>query len=354
MKLSSCLSLIAVCMLLTGCLEKEIIDDLNIESGIAYDWEDNKLKGTALIPVYLPDQPVKNVTFTSTSTLSRDLLLEMQRQSSEPLVTGSLEVGVFGKELTQRGIIDVLDSFQRDASIGARVFLAVADNKAGDIMKGEYGTRGNAIYISNLLKHNMEQRDVPKSNLQIFLASFYQQGKTAYLPKLKEMGKDKVEIAGMSLFKFDKVVDEIDAEKMFFFKLLVDKYSEGSYKIKIGNDQASIKSIKSKHKIKIDKREPYELKVEINIKGIIREYSGKQLTIKEIKGVEKNFENLIDRETEALITRFQKEGIDPVGIGALVKSKTRGFDFKKWEDEYKRMSVKVTSNVEILESGVIE
>ncbi|MBT2722254.1 hypothetical protein [Bacillus sp. ISL-46] len=50
----------------------------------------------------------------------------MQRQSPDPLVTGSLKVVLFGEQLAKKkGILELMDSFQRDPIIGAGLYLAV-------------------------------------------------------------------------------------------------------------------------------------------------------------------------------------------------------------------------------------
>lgn len=342
-------------LLLSGCVEKEILDDISIESGIGFDYyKEDQILGTALVPNYLPDKAIKNVTYTSVSAMNRELFLEMQRQSAEPLVIGSLEVALFGEKLARKGIIDLIDALQRDATIGERLYLVVVDGKANDLLKHDYGTRGNATYISNLLEQNIKSRDLPRTNLHMFIYDFFQTGKDSFLPTVKRIGKDKMEISGISLFKKDKVVESLPASKMFFFKLLVDQYSEGTYKIKMNGEEAAVRSIVSQRKLDLSKKDPTEVSVSIKIKGSIREYSGNKLSPKAIKKIEENMEELVNKECTDMLNRFKELGIDPVGIGHFVKSKTRNFDHKKWESTYKTVPIKVKTKVEIIDAGVIE
>jgi spore germination protein len=71
---------------------------------------------------------------------------------------------------------------------------------------------GNAVYLTNLIRHNMKTKDVPKTNLQRFLFDFNQLGKTPYLPQLRKIGKEQIEISGISFFRYGHVVDTIPAE----------------------------------------------------------------------------------------------------------------------------------------------
>ncbi|WP_264740766.1 Ger(x)C family spore germination protein [Cytobacillus firmus] len=348
--------LILFCLvLLSGCVEKEIIDDINIEVGVGYDLAEDskdKYRGTVLFQEFQPDKSVINRTFSGSGKLRQDLLLEVTKQSSEPVVTGGLKVAVFGTEISRAGIYDLMDSFQRDASIGARVYVATSEGKAEDLMKGEYGTRGNSTYIYNLIQHNIDHRDIPKTNLHILANDYYQNGKDPFLPRLKKVTDDKVEIVGISLFSKDKEVDTLPVKDMFFFKLLVDKYSEGNFDVKLKEDElAAVKSLRSKHKIKFT---DHHASITINIEGIIREYTGDKLASEVVGAVQKNLEKKVEKECLRLLRQFQEIGVDPIGLGQLKKSKHRNFDFKKWEDEYKTLSFDVKCKVKIEETGVIE
>jgi spore germination protein len=348
-------ALLIVTIVTAGCVQKEIVDDVNLETGGAYDLVGNKVRGTALIPVYLPDKAVENKTFTASSKLSRDFLRDVQRQSPDPIVTGSLEVVLFGERLSKKGILDLLDAFQRDASIGAGLYLAVTEGEAKNIVTGNLGERGNAIYISNLIRHNMKNKDMPKTNLQRFLFDFYQKGKSGYLPQLRKIGKDQIEISGISLFQNDHVVDTIPAKKMFFFKLLVDDYSKGTLKVNMGKEMAAVESIRSKYKMRLTARDPFTVNVQLKVKAVLNEYSGKLVTPVLIKKIEKKLVEKIEIECAKLIRRFQEKNIDPVGFGQFVKSQTRGFNFNKWENvDYQHLKVNVQADVSITESGVIE
>ncbi|MDQ1000981.1 hypothetical protein QFZ28_001381 [Neobacillus niacini] len=176
---------------ITGCVDKNVLDDVSIESGMGYDIIDRKIIGTAVVPNYLPDKSVKNVNYTGEATENHEIFVEMQRQSAAPLVTGSLEVVLFGEKMAQKGIIDIVDILQRDATIGERLYLGVVDGTANDILKQDLGISGTATHISNLIEHNIESYDLPKSNLHLFLYDFFQQGKDPYLPRIKKINPKK-------------------------------------------------------------------------------------------------------------------------------------------------------------------
>ncbi|MFJ7729503.1 Ger(x)C family spore germination protein [Neobacillus sp. NPDC097160] len=345
-----------ILFLISGCVEKKIIDDINIVTGVGFDTlDDGQMIGTFLTQNFKPDKSITNQTFISKASLRRDILIKAARQSSQPLVTGGVGVTIIGEELGKNGIKDILDVYQRDVSIGARNYFAIADGKAQKILQGKYGTIGTGNYLYNLLDNNVKSKDIPKTNLHLLLHDYYQKGKDIYLPILKPKSADQVEINGISFFKADKVAGVIPSENMFYFRLLVDKYSKGNFSVPNGDDgKASIKSYVSKHKFKISPKNPSHVTIQIKIKGSIQEYTGKKLNQKEINKIRRNLERKVEKECLKLVKIFQEKRADPIGLGNFYKSKKRGFDFKKWENEYNNLNIEIVCNVIIEETGIVD
>jgi spore germination protein len=350
-------SLVMLCfLLLIGCVQQQIIDEVNIETGLGFDLlEGGQIKGTVLYPQFMPDKSVSNVTIVESANVSRDLLSKLERQSNQPLVTGSLEVVLFGRTLADKGFFHLIDSLQRDPNIGSRIDLAVVDGDAQDVLQGKYGLEGNGVYIKSLLDHNMKYRDVPRQNLHLFASYLYSKGRTTYLPIIKKVNNTELEISGMGLFDQKHLVQTINEDKMFFFKILVDKYSEGSETVKQNGDEAVVRSISSTNKIKVNShKHPIEVTITVKVNGVIREFTGQHLDPKKENLIKLNFERIIKKETLSMLKQFQKSRIDPVGIGERVKSETRHFNWSKWKDDYSSVKFKVIPKVVIMESGTVE
>jgi spore germination protein len=348
------LTLFLCVVLIAGCVQTRVIDDVNIATGIGMDKSDDHLLGSIMIPVFKADKSIENFNFTAKGEVMRDVISEMQKKASQPIVGGGMDIALFGEDMAREGVIQVLDLFLRDPTIGARIQLAVVDGKAEGIFKGNYGDRGNSTYLRELLEHNMKMNNVPLTNLHLFMSNFYQEGKDAYLPLLKKVQPDLVSITGLAIFKDEKVVDILQGNKVFYFKLLVDKHTEGSVKVKEEHGEASVRSITSKHKIKLIRRNPYKFAINIKINGHLREHQGSQLQKNELKQIEKQLEKQIVEECTTMIVNFQKQEIDPIGFGHFVKTKTRSFDFNKWQESYKNAQFNVTADVNIVQIGVVE
>ncbi|SEN96450.1 spore germination protein [Mesobacillus persicus] len=348
-------TIILCVLLITGCVQKKVIDDINIATGIGVDQAENGLLlGSVMIPEFKPDKSIENFSFTAEGEIMRDVMSQMQQKASQPILAGSLDIALFNEEIARNGIIQILDVFLRDPSVGARVQLAVVDGKAVEVFEGNYGDRGNALYLRELIEHNMKGGNLPVANLHRFLFDFYQKGKDPYLPYLKKQDDDLVSLRGIALFKDEKVVDILHENKMFYFKLLVDRFTMGTIMVKEGHGNATVKSIKSDTDMKLIKRDPYEITINIDVKGILTEHEGIRLAKDEANKIEKLLEKQVNKECQALLTEFQENKIDPIGIGHFVKTKTRQFDFEKWETDFQNATFNVNTNIDIVEVGVVE
>jgi spore germination protein len=339
----------------SGCVEKRTLDDINIVNAVGFDLVGkDKIMGTALIPVF-QEKNITNETFTEASIISNEVLIQLQKKSSDPLVSGAIEVVLFSEELAKRSIVDLIDQLLRDPSTGGKIYLAVVEGKAKDLLEGNFGNRGMGTYLSNLIMNNQERSDLPKSNLHLFRYNYFAKGTDPHLPLIKVDG-NKVKIIGVALLRGDKMVDKLPEDQLFFFKLLTDKYSEGTYTVKIGeNEYASVESISSKRRIRTKTQQQYpEITINIEIRGIIKEYSEEKINAKKIKEIESKFEKEIVKQCTSLIKKFQELKVDPVGFGDEAKAVTRNFDYKKWYDQYPDLDMKVKANVKIIESGVTE
>ncbi|MBM7603633.1 spore germination protein [Metabacillus crassostreae] len=356
--MKKCLSMFLTMLILSGCVEKEILDDVNLITSIGFDLIDKEsIRGSAVINTYIKDQPVNDYVITDESKLSRDILDNMQKQSPDQLVLGKIEIVLFGEDLAKKDISDLVDTLQRDASIGERLQLAVARGESKTVLDSKFENQGASNFISNIIQHNKLNRDLPRSNLHLFLYQFYSKGQDPYLPFIKKNEQTGgVEIDGLALFDDKKVVGSIPNDQLLFFKTLADQYTKGSYTLELAkeNHSAGIKSIASSRELKVKSLEPLKVEVKVKVEGYIHEYTGKRITPEVIKDVERVFEEKMKNEINSLFTYFKELKIDPVGIGDQIRSQSREFNIENWRDRIPELTVDVIPEVIISESGVIE
>ena len=351
--------IISIIVAYFGRVEKEILDELEIATSAGFDYKgDQKVEATAVFPRINPDKTITNETISTTANLSKEALQEINQKSHKPIENGKLEVAVYNKKLARHGIEDFIDTFHRDPSIGSRLILAVVDGSSKKILEKSYGEFDTGTYLQKLLEHNMENGIIPTSNFHLFLSSFYARGMDPILPLL-ELNGDNINIKGLALFKGPKMVMEVPSDKLFTFKSIYEQLKLASVKLKTKENNEteyfSIQAINSRKRFKV--KNVYvdpEITIYLNVTGSIREYSGDVVDSAAIKKAEKLLAKKITKESTAMIKRFQKEGIDPLGLGEQVRSRTRNWDEKKWEEQYKNVKVDVKVKTLITEIGVVD
>lgn len=342
---------------LTGCMniDTDILDDVQLVTGTAFEYvDDDKIEVTSVFPNYLPDGSVKNESLTTRAILNKENRDMQSLQSDKPIVSGKLEVALYERETAEKGVGNLLDTITRDPSIGSTVYLAILEGSPKEVLSKQYGNVDNGIYLSNLIEQNVEGGLIHKTNLHIFRYKLFAEGMDPMLPIIEQ--KDgKIIIEKIGLFKDDKLVDQIDQKKFFFLTLLSERKSQKDTYAYDNNEKASIINVRSVRKYNIP--EPMtnsEIKINLNIKAIIREYIDGTLNKQNVKKLENEIKEDLEKNSEDLIKQFQEKEIDPIGIGEEVRTRTRQWDKKKWEDLYPDIKITVQAKVKIIEAGVIE
>jgi spore germination protein len=212
----------------------------------------------------------------------------------------------------------------------------------------------------DLIEQNINSENLPKTNLHVFLYSYYGEGIDPFLPLVRTEDKS-MQLEGIALFRGDKYVGKIGHKESFAFKVLVDGSKTGHYEVelkkgkKIGH--AVVRNIKGTASYKLKKVNGVpEFDVKVKILGEIHEYPP-WLNLEEKSNVvliEKTFKEQINKETKKLIAKFQRLRIDPLGLGDQVRRREKNWNFETFKKQYPDLKINVKTDVEIVESGVIE
>ncbi|MFP3668056.1 Ger(x)C family spore germination protein [Priestia sp. SIMBA_032] len=355
--LITCLSV----SIITGCSPSPTtLEDLQFVQSLGYDYVDkNSIKGSFSVPVIqsgMNSQP-KSGIFTATAQTSKDLGRIIQSQSQKPIETGRLGVALYGKELAnKKGIFEMLDSIYRDPRISKEVYLAVVEGEAYEMLNYRYPISDTTSkYLIGLIEQNAEQY-LPKVDVHTFMYQYFGKGLDPFMPLLERKG-DKIQIKGISLFKGDKYIDYIGFREAFLFKMLYEDSKKGFFNIKLDKDlYVSIENISSSVKYKVRKSNTNpKFSIYLKLKGRVVEGTRIPLGNKsEIQSIEKEVRYNIKKRGQKMVSKFQKLKIDPLGIGDRVKSQTRKFDFKRWEDQYPKIPIELNVDVQITQTMSIE
>ncbi len=350
--LISCIALFS----LTGCLQKNIIDDVHLIQGTVFDVaKDNKIKVTFVCPIQQKGNKVQ--VFEGTANAVKQVKADTSLESSQPFASGQMRVALYTIRLAKKGMSTSFDTLLRDVNIGNALYVALLEGNGTELLKGKYSTSYNvAIYIKKLLEHNMETGPLPTDNLHVGAFRYYQEGKDYYIPILKKHG-DKIKITGIGLFKKDKYIGKIAEKDMFIFKGLLEKHKLDSHEFKTDSAYVMINNIHSvpTYDIKIKNGKP-SFFIHVHLEARIQELS-KPINLennKNSKNIEKDVQKQLDAQAKKLVKQFKSLDVDPLGLGAKYKQHYRPFKLEEWRQMYKDVPVTIKYTVNITNSGVIE
>jgi spore germination protein len=361
MKKKSLIILFSILFLLAGCIPKQIIDKIQLIHAIGFDeLPDHKIKGTITYPIFNPDGTVRSETLSAEST-SRFIRSKLNTKSPKTLTTGQLRIVLFNDRFAQKGILEIVNSLYRDPNVGNRLYMAVANGSTNEILTGKYTAESlPSMYLTEMIEQNILNENLPKTNLHLFLYSFYGEGIDPFLP-LVRADKNTLQLEGIALFKDDKYVGKINHRESFPFKILVEKTKTGHYEVELKKGKkkghAVVRNINGTTSYKVRKVDGVpEFEVKMKILGEIHEYPP-WLNLEEkhnIELIEKTFKKQVEKDAKKIIAKFQRLQIDPLGLGDQVRRREKGWDFKTFKKQYPDMKIKLTTDIEIVESGVIE
>jgi len=374
-----CLMTMILC---AGCIQQKPLEKLGLITTSGYDLAGkNKIKGTAVVQKFDPMTRAATKVITSYAKTTKGLRQQENLQSNQKLVSGQLRSVTYSRELAKKGIIQLVDTLNRDAAIGNMVYLTIADQTASEIMQIENRNKGNlnlGTYMYNLIKQNVEGEQVISPTLHEFNHNYYDIGRDPVLPILKVKGKDVI-ISGVGLFQEDRLVDELKQGDLFYLKILVDKYKAGTKEMGFKTEQlkklilknenytrkpifskiyVTVDNIRSKTKIKLVNKKNLHFRVDVKLDSRVLEMTqaldlGKPASV---KFLQKKFDQQMKKKVEELLLRFKELGIDPVGLGNEYEAHLRGKTITKeeWDRVYKDVTFDVHVKNTIERTGVID
>ncbi|MDN4523841.1 Ger(x)C family spore germination protein [Fictibacillus fluitans] len=355
------LAAVAVLLFLTGCTpQKQVLEDIQLVGVVGYDYVDEStIRATVSVPTTEggSDQAVlSSTTYSAKSHTSKNIRQVLQAESPRPFASGRVSVIIFNEELARRGITKIIDSLQRDPSVGRNIYLAVAKGKTQEMLSKEYPV-GEIVpaYLKLMIEQNMELT-FPRANFHHFNYSYYGKGSDPFMPLLEEK-HGHIRITGVALFDHSKYVDHISFDNSFIFKLMYQSFRQGSHEFKLGkNNYLTLENLSShvNYDIYSPNTNP-KINITVDVTGKVNDAAGTPLyQAKTIEMIEKTIKKQTEHDAEKMVKRFQQKGIDPLGLGDRARSRGRRFNFKDWNQKYPDIPVQVKANIEVTQGGIVE
>ncbi|MBU3159363.1 Ger(x)C family spore germination protein [Clostridium frigoris] len=389
MKFKKILPIILSCILLSGCWDKVEIDRRNFISTIAVDAGEDISKEKVLKSIK-SDEPFAerqikkiNVTYgfpdmsmlvTGKSALDKyintdaysmeDAYSEATAKSSRDIYMGHTKLLILSSNLLKHKdtVKEIIDYMQRNPNINRMMQVVVSDGSAQDYVKFKPMTENSSqYYISGLMDNSKRNSRIMSTTLNELLILLSENG-NALLPRITiDKGKNELMLTGAAIIKGYELKGYFTPIELLDIQLLNGKFKVGKKVIYVDGHPVDyvIDGYTRKMKV-VEEGNKLVINVNINLEGQISEYYvGKKILDKgELQRLQNNFNKSISKECEKIMEIAIKEfGIDPFGTREYIEKFKPALWEKignKWDEEYKKISVKVIVDTEIRRIGAVQ
>lgn len=351
---------IILCAVLSACADQKIVNMIILVPAISFDTVTNGIKSAALIANFKEQGKTELQVLHTESNSNNGTLPLLNTRSKDPLERGQLRMVLFGKTLAEKGTGTEIHNLLRDPKISSRLQLGVVDGDASELLEIIRKSQ-EPFFLSDMIEKNMRNGNLPLMNLHESLFNYYGEGRDMFLPYFK-IDHGEVIIDGLALFRSDQKITEISMKDAFILKLLIQNSKNGNYKVpvawKASNKQVEdfilLRSMHSKANYIVNKVNPIpsisiRLKLETELQEVpdwVDMRSEEQLT-----QLEKTMDSYIKTEIEKFLSLLKENKVDPVGLGDLVRSRSKEWSAQDFEKIYQEIETKVSVQVKIVNTG---
>lgn len=363
-----CLIIVLLCISLTGCWDRNEINDVAIIVASSIDKTD---EGKYLVGLQIPLPGAmggagsqgggggtgENEAFYVDAGVGRNLREaqdDLQHRMSRRIHLGHRRVIVLGEELAREGIIQTIDVFSRYRESRLTSALLIA--------------KGTALNIISANPH-LEQlpadaiREIAKAGIDLsvrdFLLQYQQKSRDPILPAIetienvspnKENRFDQLALTSLAIFKGDKLAFFTTPEEYQGAAWILGKMVGAGVTVPLDEEETVNIKITA-----ADVRMDYQLKqdiptliLNINAEGVVQEnHSNKNLENVDVyRELEKALTDHTLGKVERVLTRTLNEGIDSFGLGWLIYRR----DTDAWnrlESQWREILPKVELDIQV-------
>lgn len=357
--------IISLTFSLVGCGFKDIDKRFFVVS-IGVDKATNsEKKYSVLLKLAIPDAEPKMgaekflVMSEESDSISEAVRIIKSRVDKE-LDFGHAKIIAFGEDVANENIENIMDWFTRRRDIQNIAWVMIARPTAKEILKLK--PKAERIPANSFIlafgEEGTETPYITSTYLFKFMRDMTELGVNAVLP-IVELGKeeDMFDINKLAVIKDGKTALTLNKDETKTFNALYREHKKMSIYVEEEGEKfmVNVNSIKRDYKINADNNNQPYVHYDIDIVGTIEE----ALTSVKVNDIEKYGElaaKASKKRVEELLRKFQKEGVDPLGLGLRYRATHLGEEEvkqKKWQELYPQIEFRVNVNTKVDGVGII-
>ncbi|WP_127580379.1 Ger(x)C family spore germination protein [Paenibacillus koleovorans] len=344
-------------VLLAACGSQKVVNNLKLVQTVGFDMSEKGVRTVAIIADY--EEGKSNLEYYLTESNSVfDSLPRLRTKLDFPNEYGQLRMALFGEAFARKGIRSVTDTMIRHPVISSRMQIGVADREALDILR-VMKNKKDPYFLFDMIENNIKNGNLPLMNLHITLFNFYGEGRDVFLPYFT-VEDEEIKIDGLGLFKGDQFKTHINIREAFLLKLLLGSSRNGSLMIPVkgakpqSGDYFLMNSIRAKSNLKVTNLGPpasvsIQLKLRVTVKDAPEWMDLSSET--QLDSLEQTIETYLEEEISRFVSQCQKNQVDPVGFGDLIRSKSQHWDARQFASQYEDLQTTVDVKGTISHTG---
>lgn len=295
-----------------------------------------------------------------------DAIMNLQQQISAKLFFGHLRVIVISEAMAKKGLQNVNDYFRRNSEVRRMAWMMIAKGNAEQLMKAAPKLeRVPTLYLMSTVDSAVRMGKFPNDFVGNFWSNSSKKGQEGFLPYVKIMKEQNIEISGLAYFKGSKMVGSTQPLEIAAY-MGIKSLNPAGYRgiMSLGGTESTITLYATHRKSKIDvqiKNDLPHISVSIINEINLEEKSNEHFLIDNpeiLKQIERDDEKAALKLHESLIKQTQKKGSDIFGFGEYVRAKEPKFwnehvkTKEAWQEMYKDISIDVKVDIKIRRVGM--
>lgn len=370
--------LILLPLLLTGCWNNRDLNETNIVAGLGLDRTE---EGKILLTV----QVVEPAAIQSTSSgkgkgggaqpkpvfvesYEGDTVFEALRgmlsKVDNKLFASTAQVLILGERLSQEGINEALDFFQRDHEVEYKMDVLVAKGVTPkEILEMEIDMDSiPAVYVKGTIENTVSRGTVKRTLLIDLVKDICCSGRQLAIGQITKAGEKEVGTEGTAVFRDAKLVGWLDSYETRGYLFAIGKVESTIINIPADNGKIAMEIIRSKGKVNVEfeNGEPTRLTVKVGLEANVGEYEGKGKmdSSDSLQKLEELLDEEVKKEIKAALDRTQKDySSDIFGFGTQVHKYHPQYwkeAKEQWNNTFSKLPADIKVDAKIRRTGVIK
>ena len=373
---------LAVSMLVTGCLGSREIDDLAMVTAVGLDKgkEPGTIKVTAQIarpgdvrgqtgaPAAGTGQPIWTASAEGKSIF--DAIRNLARFSSRRVFWAHNQVIIINEDLARDGIEEIIDFFSRNHELRMRTWVVVCSEPAHEMVSTKTGLEViPGVSVDKLFRYSEIVSEAPRTDMRTLQAAYLSQTTHPVLARVASRTREistktngefgtnpQVELSGAAVFKRDKMVGWLNSAESRGMLWFVETVESTVIPLPCENDPQRTTTLELKHnKFTIEPtyqngKPAFNVQVDARIDLVeLGCRSGDQYELmQQLEGeVEKHIRDEIEQAVHAAQTRYK---VDFLELGKVFQNRYPAEWkqlSKRWDEIFPQADIHVTVNAEI-------